>query len=133
MNTTFEDLSALAKSLYGEAFASDEGGSFLLATEFGPLEFFRAAGDPAAVIVRVRILDLANVPRASDFAKAAISGNFFWSGTRGATLSIGVDNALYATERRLLDEIDDADGLASCLDDFADTVVDWQERSALYA
>ena len=133
MNETFEDFAALAESRYGGAYASGGGGLFSVALETVTVEFLRASGDPADAIVRARILDLADVPRAGDFAKAALAGNFFWSGTRGATLSVGADNALYATERRLLDELCDGDGLAQCLDDFAETALDWRERSALYA
>ena len=133
MNTTFEEFSALAESQYGEAFAPGDGGFFSIAGEAGIVEFAHAAGDPASAIVRVKVLDMADVPRAGDFAKAALSGNFFWSGTRGATLSVGADNALYASERRPLDELCDSEGLAKCLDDFVAIVVDWQERSALYA
>lgn len=133
MNMTFEDLSALAESRYGEAFASGGESVFSLAVDAGAVEFLRAAGDPAVAVVRAKVLDLADVPRAGDFAKAALAGNFFWNGTRGATLSIGVDNALYATERRPLDELSDADGIAQCLDEFSDAIFDWRERSALYA
>ena len=133
MNATFEDFSALAESRYGGAYASGGGGMFSVSLETLTVEFVRAAGDPAAAIVRAKILDLADVPRADDFAKAALAGNFFWSGTRGATLSIGADNALWLTERRPLDELCDGDGLAQCLDDFAETALDWRERSALYA
>ena len=133
MNATFEDFSALAESRCGGAYASGGGGMFSVSLETLTVEFIRAAGDPAGAIVRAKILDLADVPRAGDFAKAALAGNFFWNGTRGATLSIGVDNALYATERRPLDELSDADGIAQCLDEFSDAIFDWRERSALYA
>jgi len=133
MNATFEDFSAMAESRCGGAYASCGEGSFSVSLEAVTVEFFRAAGDPAAAIVRAKLVDMSGVPRAGDFAKAAIEGNFFWGGTRGATLSIGRDNALYATERRPLDELCDGDGLAQCLDDFAETALDWRERSALYA
>ena len=132
MNMTFEDLSALAESRYGEAFASGGENVFSLSVEAGPVEFFRAAGDPALAVVRAKVIDLADVPRAGGLAMAALAGNFFWGGTRGATLSVGADSALYATERRPLDELADADGLARCLDDFSGIVADWRERSALY-
>lgn len=132
MNETFDDLSGIAQRDYGEAFAPDEGGSFSIAAEMGAVEFIHAAGEPAAAVVRAKVLDLAGIPRAGDFAKAALAGNFFWSGTRGATLSIGSDNALWLTERRPLDELCDGDGLAQCIGDFQDTVSDWRERSSLY-
>ena len=133
MNATFEDLSAFAESQYGEAFASGGSGCFTLAADVGPVAFVHAATDFSAAIVRAKVLDLADVPRAGDFAKAALAGNFFWSGTRGATLSVGDDNALYATERRPVEELCDAEGLAQCIDEFSKAVMDWRERSALYA
>ena len=73
------------------------------------------------------------VPRAADFARAAIAGNFFWGGTRGATLSVAADDALYLTERRLAEELVGEEALEDCIRDFALTVRDWRERSRLYA
>ena len=133
MNFDFDQLKTYAAERLPEAFTPEGDGAFALALDGIVLHFVSASGDPAAAIVRAKILDLADVPRAGDFAKAVLAGNFFWSGTRGATLSIGGDNALYATERRPLDELANADGLAQCLDDFSATIADWQERSALYA
>ncbi len=106
---------------------------FALATDGFAIRFAALSGDPAATLVRARILDLADVPRTADFAKAALAGNFFWGGTRGATLSVGADGALYATERRSLDELEDVKSLEACVTDFARTAANWRERSALYA
>lgn len=135
MNATFEDFTALAESTCGNAFAAGEHASFSVTLEDAAtvVEFLRAAGDPAATFVRARVLDLNSVPRAGDFAKAVLAANFFWSGTNGATLSVAEDNALYLTERRLLDELYSADDLMRCLDEFAQTVLDWRERSVIYA
>jgi hypothetical protein len=122
----------MAQERHPEAFAKSGRDAFSLTTNAGAIEFIHAAGDPACAIVRVRVLDMADVPRADDFAKSVLAGNFFWGGTRGATLSIGADNALWLTERRPLDELTFAGGLEQCLDDFSTTVFDWRERSALY-
>lgn len=118
---------------HADAFAADEHDAFSLATDAGAIEFIHAAGDPACVIVRARVIDMADVPRAGDFAKSALAGNFFWGGTGGATLSIGADNALWLTERRPIDELTFQDGLEQCLDEFSTVLFDWRERSALYA
>ena len=133
MNETFKDMAALAESRYGEAFSPQSDGAFSVAIDEGAVAFFRAAGDTASAFVRAKVLSMDEVGRSGDFAKAALAGNFFWGGTRGATLSVGADNALYVTERRLLGELADADGLERCLDDFGETISDWRERSALYA
>ena len=133
MKVEFRDLAKLAEERYSGGFAAAGDGSFSLAVDDMRLEFSRMAGDPVLTFVRVKVLDLADLRRAGDFAKNALAGNFFWGATRGATLYVGEDNALYACERRPLDELFDGDGLAQCVDDFGETVADWLERSALYA
>lgn len=135
MTSDFESLKALARDLLAEGFADGGPGAFCVALEDGDaVEFFRAAGEPEGEVnVRTKVLDLAEVARPGDFAKSALGGNFFWGGTRGATLSVGVDGGLWLTERRAIDELSDAEGFGRCLDDFAGTVSDWRERSALYA
>ena len=133
MKVEFRDLASMAENRYGEAFASGGDGAFSLALDDVRLEFFCMAGDPSFAFVRAKILDLADIPRPGDFAKNALAGNFFWGATRGATLYVGADNALYASERRPIDELFDGDGLARCVDEFGETVADWLERSALYA
>ena len=132
MNAEFADLRSLAEAQGGEAFVPQGDGAFTLALAGFALSFARVPGEPATALVRARVLELADVPRAPDFAKAALAGNFFWGGTRGATLSLGDDCALWLTERRPLDELADADGLVECITDFGKTVADWRERSALY-
>lgn len=133
MNLDFDQLRTLAAERLPEAFAPEGDAAFALALDGFALRFASVPGEPAIAVVRTKVIDLADVPRAGAFARAALAANFFWGGTRGATLSVGADGALYATERRPLDELADADGLARCLDDFSGTVVEWRERSALYA
>ena len=132
MDYAFEQLRRLAEERLPDAFAPEGDAAFALALDGFALRFASVPGEPAMAIVRARVVDLADVPRAGDFAKHALAANFFWGGTRGATLSVGADSALYATERRPLDELADADGLARCIDDFSGLVADWRERSALY-
>jgi hypothetical protein len=133
MKVEFRDLANLAEERYRGGFAAAGDNSFSLTVDDLRLEFFSLAGDPVFAFVRVKVLDLADVQRPGDFAKNALAGNFFWGATRGATLYVGSDNALYACERRPIDELFDGDGLAQCVDDFGETVADWLERSALYA
>ena len=123
----------MASETYRQAFAPGNGESFALSEDGVAIEFIHVPGNPAAVIVRAKILDMADVPRAEDFAKAVVAGNFFWGGSRGATLSVDIDHSLWITERRLLDDLGDADLLGKCLADFIQTITDWQERSSLYA
>ena len=133
MTASFQEFKERAAEWWPDAFVAEGDDVFALAFDGFALRFAALPGDPAATLVRARVLDLADVPRASDFAKAALAGNFFWGGTRGATLSVGADGVLYATERRPLDELGDADVLRTCVADFARTAADWRGRSELYA
>ena len=135
MTSDFESLKTMARERLGENFADGGANAFSVATGDGDaIAFFHAGGEPEGeVSVRAKVLDLDEVARPGDFAKAALGGNFFWSGTRGATLSVGADGALWLTERRAIDELSDAEGFGQCLQDFAGTLSDWRERSALYA
>ena len=133
MTASFQEFKDRAAEWWPDAVVAEGDDVFALASDGFALLFAALPGDPAATLVRARILDLADVPRAADFARAALAGNFFWGGTRGATLSVGADGVLYATERRPLDELDDADALRACVADFARTAADWRGRSELYA
>ncbi len=133
MNTDFEDIRALARARYGGAFAEAGEGIFSVTTEELTVFFVRLPGDSAFVLVRAHVLSMNDVPRRGAFAKAALAGGFFWGGTRGATLSVGKDDALYLTERRAADELSTGDALDTCLEDFARSAQDWRERSRLYA
>ena len=133
MTASFQEFKVRAAEWWPDAFVAEGDDVFALALDGFALRFASVPGELALAIVRAKVVDLADVPRAGDFAKAALAANFFWGGTRGATLSVGADGALYATERRPLDELADADGLARCLDDFSGIVADWRGRSELYA
>ena len=133
MNAEFDDIKALASARYGGAVAHAGEGIFSVAMEGMTVFFARLPGDPSFVLVRTKVLSLDDVPRRGAFARAALAGGFFWGGTRGATLSVGADDALYLTERRAVDELSDGDALDACLDEFALTAADWRERSRLYA
>jgi hypothetical protein len=132
MANTFYDFKDLLKAQHPEAV---ELANNTISLDLGsaPLLFAPAPNDPDSLIMRTRVLKLADVPRSGDFAKAALAGNFFWHATRGATLSIGPDEALYLTERRLIDEFPDGDDIEASIEEFAMTVTDWQIRSSLYA
>ena len=133
MSIEFDDFKAMAQGLCGDDFIAGERNCFSVATDLGPIEFFHTAGVPTMVQVRAKIIDLDEIQRPGDFAMAALAANFFWSGTNGATLSVSEDNALYATERRLVAELAEAEDFKTCLADFFDTVATWRERSELYA
>ncbi|MBQ6669722.1 MAG: type III secretion system chaperone [Deltaproteobacteria bacterium] len=133
MNEEFGDVKKLAAEKFPGQFSSNEEMLFTLTMDGLTVHMFGLPGDPFTVCVRTRVLSMDTVPRAADFARAAIAGNFFWGGTRGATLSVAADDALYLTERRLAEELVGEEALEDCIRDFALTVRDWRERSRLYA
>ena len=133
MNTDFRDLEELAKNRFGEVFVPGGYNSFSLLLDSGTINFFHANGDSEGnVFIRAKILDISELRRPGEFAKAALAGNFFWSGTSGATISAD-DDAFYLTERRSLDEFADDESLMNSLDEFSSALTDWRERSVLYA
>ncbi len=132
MNSEFSDLRTLAEERDPDAFVPGGDAAFALADGDFVLSFAVLPGAPGTAVVRAKVLDLDGIPRAGDFAKAALAGNFFWGGTRGATLSAGADGALWATERRSVAELAAPGALDACVEDFRLTVRDWRERSALY-
>lgn len=132
MTADFNQLMIFAQAKYADGFTRIGDGEFAVSTDSFVLHFASLPGNPAMVLIRTRILGMDDVRRAEDFAKAVLAGNFFWSGSRGATLSVGEDGGLYLTERRMADELADAEGLEACIDEFTETVGDWRERSELY-
>lgn len=132
MNNDFNDIKRLAEEGFGEAFVPRDGNAFSLVLDEGTFSFAEIPGDPAMTLVRTRALALTDVARKGGLALAALEGNFFWSGTNGATLSVGEDGALWLTERRPTEELAVPGGLESCLDEFAETAAAWRERSDLH-
>ena len=87
MMTDFNQLEDFAETLYADGFTRISDGEFAVAGEQLTLHFAPFPGDPMMVLVRARVLGMEDVRRSTDFAKAVLAGNFFWGGTRGATLS----------------------------------------------
>ena len=133
MTAEFQQLASFAETMYAERFSRIGDGEFAIGGETLTIYFAELPGNPAMVLVRASVLELKDVRRQNDFAKAVLAGNVFWGGTRGATLSVGEDGALHLTERRFTVELNDAEGLESCVDEFIETAGDWRERSELYA
>lgn len=132
MITDYDEFSRLVKKTYPDT-VEGKGGVLSLTFDTIRLSIVPVPSNPSAVLFRLRVLDLKNIGRASDFALAALKGNFFWSGTNGATLSVGKDNMLYLTERRYLDEFTSAAAIENCLNEYAYSVNDWRMRGQTYA
>ena len=131
MITEIEEFKQLIKDTYPETIDVQDG---ILAIPFESfaLTLGFAQGDTENVIFRAKVVELSALERAK-FAKDALKGNFFWSGTNGATLSIGADDAVYITERRLITAFPNSEVLKQAVEEFVKTVSDWMIRSQLYA
>ncbi len=132
MRIDFHEFTSLLKELRPDA-AELQHGVISLALDERTLTFVHAPDDPDSVLIRTRVLSLSELSQPGEFAKAALSGNFFWHATRGAKLSVGSDDVVYLSENRLLEELSDPDSIISAIEDFMDTVTDWQIRSRIYA
>ena len=73
MNCEFDQLRTLAAERLPDAFAPEGDASFALALDGFALHFASVPGELALAIVRAKVVDLADVPRAGDFAKAALA------------------------------------------------------------
>ena len=82
---------------------------------------------------RAFVASLGEMKCPDGFAEDALAGNFFWSGTNGATLSYNEDeNAFYLTDRFDDDAFSDDDAFESYVAGFMRSVMDWRERLAIY-
>lgn len=130
--TDFIEFKRLLLDHYPQATESMDG---ILAVPLDDLvlSIAKEPGDADSLIFRMRVLQLSELKRVGAFATAALAGNFFWSGTNGATLSVGPDDALFLTERRSLEEFNDIAELQACFEDYARAVNAWRIRGQLYA
>jgi len=132
MNTDYEEFSKLVREQFPDTVES-RGGVLSLFSDSISMTIVPVPADPTAVLFRFRVLDITALSRAGEFLLAALKGNFFWSGTDGATLSVGKDNMLYLTERRYLNEFPTTEYIESCFEDYARRVNDWRMRGQTYA
>lgn len=132
VRSVFADIKALAERMFGREFTARGENEFSLVFEGLPVTFAAVPGDDGMVMLRSRVVDTGGVARKGSLAVAALEGNFFWLGTKGATLSLGRDGWLWLTDRRPVEALDDADNLAACISDLLSTTVLWQERSVLH-
>jgi hypothetical protein len=132
MITDYTEFSRLVKESYPDTVES-MGGVLSLTFDTVSLSIVPVPADPTAVLFRLRVMDLNEITKPGKLAIAALKGNLFWSGTEGATLSIGKDNMLYLTERRYLEEFTGSEVIEACFEAYARSVNDWRLRGQTYA
>ncbi len=132
MNEKFEDFKRLIIEVFPKASVT-ENGIIYFDYEAITIACANLPNDPDNVIFRAQVVALSDVGRPKDFAIEALSGNFFWEGTNGGTLSVSSDDIMYLTDKCLIDDFREPDDILNFLDDFTEAVGDWKVRSNLYA
>ena len=133
MTGNLEKLAEMASGMWTEKAVSTDDIGFVLELGDVKMSFFSHDGLPNTAFCRACIASLGETKCPDDFAEAALAGNFFWSGTNGATLSYNEDeNAFYLTDRFDDDAFSDDDSFEAYIAGFMRTVMDWRERLAIY-
>ena len=133
MTGNLEKLAEMASGMWTEKAVSTDDIGFVLELGDVKMSFFSHDGLPNTAFCRAIVASLGETKCPDDFAEAALSGNFFWSGTNGATLSYNEDeNAFYLTDRFDDDAFSDDDAFETYIAGFMRTVMDWRERLSIY-
>ncbi len=133
MTGNLEKLAEMASGMWTEKAVSTDDIGFVLELGDVKMSFFSHDGLPNTAFCRAIVASLGETKCPDDFAEAALSGNFFWSGTNGATLSYNEDeNAFYLTDRFDDDAFSDDDAFETYIAGFMRTVMDWRERLAIF-
>ena len=133
MTGNLEKLAELASGMWTEKAVSTDDIGFVLALGDVKMSFFSHDGLPKTVFCRAVVASLGAMKCPDGFAEEALAGNFFWSGTDGATLSYNeAENAFYLTDRFDDDAFSDDDAFEAYVAGFMRTVMDWRGRLAVY-
>ena len=133
MTSNLEKLGEMASEMWTEKAVSADDIGFVLELGDVKMSFFSHDGLPNTAFCRAVIASLGEMKCPGEFAEEALAGNFFWSGTNGATLSYNeAENAFYLTDRFDDDAFSNEDAFETYVAGFMRTVMDWRERLAIY-
>ncbi len=133
MITELERMFETAKRIWTEGAVSSDDFGFALEVDGNTLIFFSPRESSGLIYCRAKVasLDAENCP--PDFAEALLQGNFFWTGTRGATLSFSEpDGMIYLTDRFDAGAFGDDEAFVRYVSDFVRTLDDWRVRRSAY-
>ncbi|MBP5640990.1 MAG: type III secretion system chaperone [Victivallales bacterium] len=115
-----------------EAVETNEIG-FTLNVQDVHLMFFAPNIETAPVYCRALIGSFGKSECPGDFAEAALTANFFWRATEGATLSLNEqENAVYLTDRFDEEAFENEKAFTDYINTFLRNVYDWQLHLANY-
>ncbi|MBR6074468.1 MAG: type III secretion system chaperone [Victivallales bacterium] len=133
MTGNLEKLAEMASGMWTEQAVSTDDIGFVLELGDVRMSFFAHDDLPGTAFCRAAVATLGGMKCPGGFAEEALAGNFFWSGTDGATLSYNeAENAFYLTDRFDDDAFSDDDAFEAYVAGFMRTVVDWRGRLAVY-
>ncbi|MBR6324731.1 MAG: type III secretion system chaperone [Victivallales bacterium] len=133
MTGNLEKLAEMAAGMWTEQAVSTDDIGFVLELGDVRMSFFAHDDLPGTAFCRAAVATLGGMKCPGGFAEEALAGNFFWSGTDGATLSYNeAENAFYLTDRFDDDAFSDDDAFEAYVAGFMRTVMDWRGRLAVY-
>ena len=133
MTGNLEKLAEMASGMWTEQAVSTDDIGFVLELGDVRMSFFAHDDLPGTAFCRAAVATLGGMKCPGGFAEEALAGNFFWSGTDGATLSYNeAENAFYLTDRFDDDAFSDDDAFEAYVAGFMRTVMDWRGRLAVY-
>ena len=125
----FENVIDSAATVFGDAGELSEEGVYTVDFDGVKLALFTSDNDPGDVYFRAKIASLEGTDNPGKLCEEALQGNFFWSGTGGATLSLNrEERTLYLTDRLSAESLPDADAVLAACRDLMRIVRDWQRR-----
>ena len=133
MTNELEKLAEMARGVWSEDAVSSDNLCFVLGIDGETLTFFSPGDASGLVYCRAQVAPLDAETCPPDFAEAMLQGNFFWTGTRGGTLSFSEsDGAIYLTDRFDVGTLENEGDFARYVAGFIRTVDDWRVRRSAY-
>lgn len=128
--TTFETVLDCARRIFGDAAVqTDENVLVVTVEENLSMTLFSDGPDSRDIYFRSKVAALAGTADPGALCEDALQGNFFWQGTEGASLSLNdAEQALYLTDRRDAEDLDDDETLRAFCERFLHMVLLWRAR-----
>ena len=126
---TFENVINCAATIFGDAGEFVGDGVYSVDFDGVKLVLFTSNDDSENIYFRAKVASLEGTDDPGRLCEEALQGNFFWSGTGGATLSLNrEERALYLTDCLSADDLPDADAILAACRNLLRVVRDWQIR-----
>ena len=130
---TFDNVMDLVCGAFGDLGRRAEDGTCTLELADVTVLFYTDNVGSEDVYCRAEVASLEGVVQPDRLCEAALAGNFFWSGTDGAVLSLDPETrTLFLTERIPADDLTDGESVEAFCDAFIRMVLAWRDRQATY-